>query len=171
MGRIRHIVLWKDIYAKEKKIAYPLYIVNIVDNDLNYDYYSFTQPIDMLNTVIRSLSSDETDKLTIFVCDEVPPCRSYGQTTPDWTDLATADNVEWILSMRPAGSSKETINIKPPSGPSILDRKLVHSHRNSYPIRSDRSSSLYFAHCIITLQTVHQLVQLSLLQGEKYSNR
>ena len=55
----------------------------------------------------------------------------------DWTDLATADNVEWILSMRPnSGRSKETINMKPPSGPSILDRKLLHGHRNSYPIRS-----------------------------------
>ena len=110
--------------------------MNIVDNDLNYYIYYFTQPIDMLNTVIRSLSSDETDKLTIFVCDEVPPCPDYGQTTPDWTDLATADNVEWILSMRPAGDSRETINMKPPSDPSILDRKLLHSHRNSYPIRS-----------------------------------
>ena len=73
--------------------------MNIVDNDLNYDYYSFTQPIDMLNTVIRSLSLEETDQLTIFLCDEVPPCPDDGQTTPDWTDLATADNVEWILAM------------------------------------------------------------------------
>ena len=91
-----------------------------------------------MNSVIRSLSSDETGQLTIFVCDEVDPCRSDGQTTPDWTDLATADNVEWILSMRPAGGT-ETINMKPPSDPSILDRKLLHGHRNSYPIRSVRS--------------------------------
>ena len=39
--------------------------------------------------------------------------------------------------------------MKPPSDPSILDRKLLHGHRNSYPIRSVSSSSLYFAHCII----------------------
>ena len=66
--------------------------------DLNCKW-DITQPKDTINAVIRSLSSDETDQLTIFVCDEVPPCRSYGQTTPDWTDLATADNVEWILAM------------------------------------------------------------------------
>ena len=101
--------------------------------------YDLTQPKDTINTVIRSLSSDKTDQLTIFVCDEVPPCRSDGQTTPDWTDLATADNVEWILSMRPTCSSKETIHMKPPSDPSILERKLLHGHRNSYPTRSGSS--------------------------------
>ena len=95
-----------------------------------------SQPKDMINAVIRSLSSDKTDQLTIFVCDEVTPCDKRGQTTPDWTDLATADNVEWILSIRPAGNNRETINMKPPSGRSILDRKLLHGHRNSYPIRS-----------------------------------
>ena len=99
------------------------------------------QPKDTINAVIRSLSSDKTDQLTIFVCDEVPPCDSRGQTTPDWTDLATADNVEWILSMRPNTASKETINMKPPSDPSILDRKLLHGHRNSYLIRSVSSLS------------------------------
>ena len=93
-----------------------------------------TQPKDTINTVIRSLS-EKTDQLTIFVCDEVEPCRDDGQTTPDWTDLATADNVEWILAMRPNTGNEEIINMKPPSDPSILDRKLLHSHRNSYPIR------------------------------------
>ena len=111
--------------------------------------FDITQPKDTINTVIRSLSSEKTDQLTVFVCDEVDPCNRRGQTTPDWTDLATADNVEWILSMRPASGSTETINMKPPSDPSILDRKLLHGHRNSYPIRSVSSSSLYFAHCII----------------------
>ena len=113
--------------------------------DLN-GKWDLTQPKDTINAVIRSLSSDKTDQLTIFVCDEVNPCRSDGQTTPDWTDLATADNVEWILSMRPTCSSKETINMKPPSDPSILERKLLHGHRNSYPTRSCSSSSLYFAY-------------------------
>lgn len=107
--------------------------------DLNCKW-DITQPKDTINAVIRSLSSDKTDQLTIFVCDEVSPCQSEGQTTPDWTDLATADNVEWILSMRPSGKSKEAINMKPPSDPSILDRKLLHGHRNSYPIRSVSSS-------------------------------
>ena len=103
--------------------------------DLNCKF-DLTQPKHTINTVIRSLSSDETDQLTIFVCDEVETCRDDGQTTPDWTDLATADNVEWILSMRPNTGSEEAINMKPPSDPSILERKLLHSHRNSYPIRS-----------------------------------
>ena len=52
-----------------------------------------------MNSVIRSLSSDETDQLTIFVCDKVKPYRIEGQTTLDCTDVATADNVEWILAM------------------------------------------------------------------------
>ena len=104
-------------------------------NDLDLEF-DLCQPKETVNAVIRSLSSEKTDQLTIFVCDEVTPCSSSGQTTPDWTDLATADNVEWILSMNPASSSTETINMKPPSDPSILDRKLLHGHRNSYPIRS-----------------------------------
>ena len=116
--------------------------------DLNCKW-DITQPKDTINAVIRSLSSDKTDQLTIFVCDEVLPCVSGGQTTSDWTDLATADNVEWILSIAPVGGSTETINMKPPSGTSILDRKLLHGHRNSYLIRSVSSSSLYFAHFII----------------------
>ena len=75
--------------------------------DLNCKW-DITQPKDTINTVIRSLSSDKTDELTIFVCDEVEPCRDEGQTTSNWTDIATADNVEWILSLRPEGSGKET---------------------------------------------------------------
>ena len=103
--------------------------------DLNCKW-DMAQPKAMINAVIRSLSSDETDQLTIFVCDEVEPCRHVGQATLDWTDLATADNVEWILSIRPNTGSEETINMKPPSDPSILDRKLLYGHGNSYPIRS-----------------------------------
>ena len=131
-----------------RNIDVQILTLHQLSKDLNCKV-DFTQPKDTINAVIRSLSSDKTDQLTIFVCDEVPPCDSRGQTTPDWTDLATADNVEWILSMSPVGGSTETINMKPPSGPSILDRKLLHGHRNSYPIRSVSSSSLYFAHCII----------------------
>ena len=119
-----------------KNIDVQILTLKQLCKDLNCKF-DLTQPKDTINAVIRSLSSDETDQLTIFVCDEVNPCRRDGQTTPDWTDLATADNVEWILSMRPTGGdSTETINMKPPSDPSILDRKLLHGHRNSYPIRS-----------------------------------
>ena len=115
------------------------------DLDCKYDV---TQPKNTINAVITAISSETTDQLTtIFVCDEVNACRCDGQTTPDWTDLATADNVEWILSIRPTAGSKEAINMKPPSDPSILDRKLLTSHRNSYPIRSVSSSSLYSNHC------------------------
>ena len=118
-----------------KNIDVQILTLKQLCKDLNCKW-DITQPKDTINAVIRSLSSDKTDQLTIFVCDEVEPCRSDGQTTPDWTDLATADNVEWILSMRPACGSRETINMKPPSDPSILDRKLLHGHRNSYLIRS-----------------------------------
>ena len=131
-------------YLKNIEGDVQILSLNQLYNDLNYDYYSFTEPKDRINAVIRSLSSEKTDELTIFVCDEVPPTRDDGQTTPDWTDLATADNVEWILAIRPTCGGEETINMKPPSDPSILDKKLLHSHRNSYPIRSVSNCSLYF---------------------------
>ena len=127
-----------------------------------------TKPKDTIKAVIRSLSLEKTDQLTIFVCDEVPPCRHDGQTTPDWTDLATADNVEWILSIRPTGGiCKETINMKPPSDPSILDRKLLHGQRNSYPIRSVVHSYILLI-AFYNLQTDHKLAQLSLSQEVHY---
>ena len=56
--------------------------------------------------------------------------------------------LQWF-SMRPNAFGTETINMKPPSNLSILKRKLLVAHRNSYPIRSVSSSSLCFAHCII----------------------
>ena len=62
-------------------------------NDLDLEF-DLCQPKETVNAVIRSLSSDETDQLTIFVCDEIEPCRIEGQTTLDCTDVATADNVE-----------------------------------------------------------------------------
>ena len=140
-----------------KNIDVQILLLKQLCKDLNCKW-DITQPKDTINAVIRSLSSDKTDQLTIFVCDEVPPCRSDGQTTPDWTDLATADNVEWILSMRPVTSSTETINMKHPSDPSMLDIKLLHGHRNSYLIRSVSSSSLYFAHCIIHYRQILNLL-------------
>ena len=117
-----------------KNIDAQILTLDQLCKDLNCKF-DMTQPKDTINAVIRSLSSDKTDQLTIFVCDEVPPCDPRGQTTPDWTDLATADNVEWILSMSPGSNSTETINIEPPSDPSILARKLLHGHRNRYLIR------------------------------------
>ena len=134
-GRIDDQQLLTNMREYLKNIDVKIIMLNQLCKDLNCKY-EVTQPKDTINAVIRSLSSDKTDQLTIFVCDEVDPCRDDGQTTPDWTDLATADNVEWILSMRPDSGSSETINMKPPSDPSILDRKLLHGHRNSYPIRS-----------------------------------
>ena len=130
-----NVQLLTNIREYFKNIEVNILPLHQLCKDLNCKWV-MSQPKEMINAVIRSLSSDKTDQLTIFVCDEVPPCRSDGQTTPDWTDLATADNVEWILSIRPTCSSKETINLKPPSDPSILERKLLHAHRNSYQIRS-----------------------------------
>ena len=48
--------------------------------------------------------------------------------------------------------------MKPPSDPSILDRKLLVAHRNSYPIRSVSSWSLYLAHCIIHYRQILNLI-------------
>ena len=99
--------------------------------------WDIDRPKDTINAVIRSLSTDKTSEVTIFVCDEVNLCRPDGQPTPDWTDLATEDNVEWILSMRPDTTCDQTISIKPPTDPErILERKLLHSHRNALLIRS-----------------------------------
>ena len=126
-----------------KNIDVQILTLQQLCKDLNCKF-DMTQPKDTINAVIRSLSSEKTHQLTIFMCDEVPPCCDDGQTTPDWTDLATADNVEWILSMSPnGGASRETMNMKPPSDPSILDRKLLVSHRNSYLIRSVSRSILH----------------------------
>ena len=69
------------------------------------------RPRDLINEVILSLSSAKTYDITIFLCDEIRPCDSEGQTTPDWRDLITRENCQWILSLRPLGYSEETINL------------------------------------------------------------
>ena len=96
--------------------------------------WNMFQPKATINAVIRSLSSDKSHQVTIFVCDELESCREDGQTTSDWRDVVTVDNVEWILSIRPTSDSRETINLKPPVSP-VVTRKLLHRHRNSSQIR------------------------------------
>ena len=91
-------------------------------------------PKDMINKIIRSLRT-KSNQHYLFVCDEVPACHDGGQETADWSDLETAENVTWVLAIRPDGTENMQ-NLAPPSGPSIISRKLLHSHRNSYKIRS-----------------------------------
>ena len=109
----------------------PLYDVC---QELNIQFV-YDNPRDLINKVIVSLSSAKTHDVTIFLCDEMPPCYLGGQTTPDWRDVKTPDNVQWILSFSPLGPS-ETINLTPPSHSSVVERKLIHGHRNAYLIRS-----------------------------------
>ena len=102
--------------------------------DLGIDY-DYKHPKDMINKIIRSLSTN-SDQHHLFVCDEVYACDKEGQTSADWSDLATAENVTWVLAIRPDSDSVDMKNLTPPSGPSVISRKLLHSHRNSYQIRS-----------------------------------
>ena len=134
------------------------YLVNISDvqiislpylcQQLNIEW-DRKQPRDLINNVIRELSSAKTHDVTIFLCDEIPPCDDVGQTTPDWRDVITPDNVQWILSFNPMGFSDETINLTPPSHSSVVERKLIHGHRNAYLIRSAGISSFYISHYFI----------------------
>ena len=111
--------------------------------------FDYDNPRDLINKVIVSLSSAKTHDVTIFLCDEILPCDDEGQTTPDWRDVMTPDNVQWILSFNPRGYSEETINLTPPSHSSVVERKLIHGHRNAYLIRSAGSSSFYISHNFI----------------------
>ena len=91
-------------------------------------------PKSVITEIIKSLSS--SDQLTILLVDEINACDRDGQVSADWSDLPTAPNVVWILSVNPQGGSDEMVNFRPPSGPGILSTKLVHGHRNCYQIRS-----------------------------------
>ena len=123
------------------------YLVNISDvqiltlrklcEELNINYDP-GRPRDTINNVISSLSSDNTHDVTLFYCDEIEPCVSG---IPDWRDVITPENCQWILSFNPRGYSKETINLTPPSHSSVVERKLIHGHRNAYLIRSAGISS------------------------------
>ena len=114
--------------------------------DINCDLY---HPRDTINNVISSLSSDKSHDVTILYIDEVWPCVSDGQTTPDWRDVITPENCQWILSISPEGPSLETNNLTPPSHSSVVERKLIHGHRNAYLIRSAGISSFYISHYFI----------------------
>ena len=103
--------------------------------DLNIEF-DHKYPKEMINKVVGSLSSSDPDHTTILLVDELYGCDSEGQVSADWSDLSTAPNVVWILSVNPASNSDEMQNFRPPSGPGILSTKLVHGHRNCYQIRS-----------------------------------
>ena len=97
--------------------------------------YNWKHPKAVINEVLRSLSSDQS-QVTIFVCDELLACWRDGQTSSDWTDVATPDNVVYILSVRPIGGSEIT-NLTPPSNSElVVERKLIQGHRNCPEIRS-----------------------------------
>ena len=110
--------------------------------------WDYEHPRDLINNVILTLSSVKTHDVTIFLCDEIPPCWIEGQTTPDWRDVDVS-GCQWILSLHPLGDSKETINFTPPSHSSVVERKLIHGHRNAYLIRSAGISSFYISHYFI----------------------
>ena len=109
--------------------------------------YDLKHPKDMINKIIRSLSTD-SDHHHLFVCDEVFACHSDGQETADWSDLATAENVTWVLAIKPTNAySDDNNNLTPPSdSDSIISRKLLHSHRNSYQIRSVSIGLFYISY-------------------------
>ena len=71
-----------------------------------------SHPRNTLNKVIAKLSSAKTHGITIFLCDEIPPCWFKGQTTPDWRDVITQENVQWILSFNPRGYSYSEKTLK-----------------------------------------------------------
>lgn len=147
---------WGDPFLLEN--IRQKYLVNISDvqiiplsqlcQELNIQFKR-DNPRETLNKVISSLSSAKTHDITIFLCDEIPPCDSDGQTTPDWRDVMTPDNVQWILSLQPFTYCEETINLTPPSHSSVVERKLIHGHRNAYLIRSAGISSFYISHYFI----------------------
>ena len=82
--------------------------------DLNIDG-DFKYPKDMIKKVVGSLSSSDSEQITIFMCDELKGCDSDGQVSANWSDLSTAFNVVWILSVNPVGLGDEIQNFRPPS--------------------------------------------------------
>ena len=102
--------------------------------ELGLEDIDFKHPKEEMTKIMNSLSG--SDKITIFLCDELHACDKDGQVLADWSDLTTAPNVVWILSVSPEGGSDDMQNFRPPSGPGILSSKLVHGHRNCYQIRS-----------------------------------
>ena len=128
------------------------------DNGVNFDVKNSK---DVITSIIRSLSTNP-DQHYLFVCDEVYASSSDGQTSADWSDLATAENVTWVLAVRPASTGDDIQNLTPPSGPSIISRKLLHSHRNSYQIRSVSIGVFCDSHQYKILQRIQNLLDVSL---------
>ena len=121
-------------------------VVGLLDlcGQLNIEYDN-KHPKDLINRVINKLREND-DVTTILMVDEVNPCQDDGQTTPDWSDVKTVDNVVWILSLNPASGSDETINLRPPVSDKVLSTKLVRGHRNCLEIRSVVISSFYISY-------------------------
>ena len=114
-----------------------------LSRDLNIEG-DMDQPKDMINKVTGKLSQMK-ENIILFV-DELSACHYEGQTTPDWSDVTTADNVVWILSVRPSSTSNEMINLSPPVSDKVLSTKLVRGHRNCLEIRSVVISSFYISY-------------------------
>ena len=129
LENIRHKYLANIINISEIKIL-PL---PQLCEELNIEW-DYKHPRDLMNNIILALSSAKTQQITIFLCDEIVPCIDGGQTTPDWRDVDVS-GCQWILSFNPQGFSKETTNLTPPSNSSVVERKLIHGHRNAYLIR------------------------------------
>ena len=114
----------------------------------------FKHPKQMMNQIIKSLEAN-CEQNYIFLCDELDGCNKW-QTTADWTEVLTADNVSWILLIRPDGFD-DMNNLKLPSGRNIISRKLTYRHRNCHQIRSTRENVIilhffyyfFFSHFII----------------------
>ena len=112
--------------------------------ELRSKYY-YCHPKENINNTVMKLSEDK-EVTTIFMCDEIYPCDSSGQTTPDWSNIRVEDNIVWVLSVRPASSSYEMSSMKPPPQSSkILTIKLVHGHRNCKEIRLGIIASFFIS--------------------------
>ena len=140
----------KEKYFPNMNISVKTF--NKLCEDLNIDF-DYKYPKDLIKKVVGSLSSSDPEQITIFMCDELWACVSDGQVSADWSDLSTAPNVVWILSVNPASNSDEMQNFRPPSGPGILSTKLVHGHRNCYQIRSVLILSFYIIYFLINYIT------------------
>ena len=105
-------------------------------------------PKDLLNEITQALGAfySDSDHHVLFLCDEVPACTSGGQTSADWRDVSTPANVTWIYSIKPESDMLilDMNDFTPPTNnEKILTKKLLHSHRNSYQIRSVSTKCIF----------------------------
>ena len=106
----------------------------------------YEHPKDLLNKITVALGASNPDHHVLFLCDEVPACTSGGQTSADWRDVSTPANVTWIYSMKPESDMLilDMNDFTPPTNnEKILTKKLLHSHRNSYQIRSVSTKCIF----------------------------